>query len=277
MMEVSLIDKMGDDLRVVNAARVSFSKQSDWETPPVMEVVEVTEDGGALLELKQAGVLKEADRRLIYFLARGMSLAEFDEVIDMLVKADDREEVLQLVKKLGAQRHWAPFSHCMVTLRVRAPIYVARQLFKHKVGFAESEVSRRYVDSEPDFYTPDEGWRERPVSRKQGSGAGVVDFVKVDSEYKPTTQDFVDDNRELCLYTYNTLLESGVAPEQARGELPQSMLTEWIWTGSLEALARMYRQRADDHAQKESQILAKKIGEIVAPLFPVSWEALTNG
>lgn len=221
-MRVDLVDYMGDDLRVANAARVSFNKESEWR--------EEWDDSDPTCP-PQIG-LKEEDAKLINYLAR--------------------------------HNHWTPFSHCMVTVREKVPIFVARQRFKHMVGFSYNEVSRRYVDDTPEFFEPDV-WRSRPEgSVKQGSGDKEVEGVVLNDYY------------DTCLSCYNSLLEDGVAPEQARMVLPQSMYTEYYTTGSLAAWARAYNLRKDKHAQKEIRDLADMWDQTISPLFPVSWKALTN-
>lgn len=223
-MQVKLIDVMGDDARVANAARVSFDK----ETYP-------DEDGNIL----------ERDQKLIAYLAR--------------------------------HNHWTPFSHVQITMREEVPIFVARQRFKHMVGFTYNEVSRRYVDSPPQFFTPDV-WRGRAENKKQGSSDEEISFLKVDSEYSPSVGYVYQEAVEACMYAYQLMLDGGVAPEQARMILPQSMMTSYYVTGSLAAWARAYKLRIDPHAQKEIQDLAHMWGEVMEelPQLKYSWEALTN-
>jgi thymidylate synthase (FAD) len=222
-MNAAYIDHMGSDLTVVNAARVSFAKESEWDLKEI------------------GGVRGHPD---VYGLS-------------------DRDE--KLIRYLATHHHWTPFAHPQITLHIKAPIFIRTQCFKHKVGFTENEVSRRYVDEVPTFYVPD-AWRKRADNKKQGSSdevvmteavAGFTDFCTMAVDY------------------YNDLLDSGVAPEQARMVLPQAMYTEWYWTGSLAAYARFVKQRTDPHAQYEIQVLARQVGEIIEPLFPVSWAALT--
>ena len=217
---VTLLDHMGSDLTVVNAARVSFDKESlfEWDHEELC--------------LK----LSDADARLVKYLAR--------------------------------HDHWSPFAHTSVQFRVKAPIFVARQLVKHQVGGVWNEVSRRYVDSEPEFYIPAE-WRGRPDgSVKQGSGEPVSYQLLVEAVVKKTTAD--------ALATYNALLSGGIAPEMARMVLPQNTMTEWYWTGSLMFWARVCRQRLDVHAQAESRQVALLVSQHMRKLFPVSWDVLMN-
>lgn len=172
----------------------------------------------------------------------------------------------KLIGYLAKHNHITPFTHPQITLRESIPIFVARQRFKHVVGFTYNEVSRRYVDDAPDFYMPTE-WRTRPDgSIKQGSGDTHLENDQIKGLYTHTV--------EIALDTYNYLIKAGVAPEQARMVLPQSMVTSFYVTGSLAAFARAYRQRIDSHAQKEIQDLAVQWDKIIAPLFPVAWSAL---
>ena len=227
-IKVDYVDHMGTDLTVVNAARVSFDKESSWEYGETID----PEYGPIRLEH-----LSDADVKLIAYLAK--------------------------------HNHWSPFAHTSIQLRVKAPIFVARQLVKHQVGGVWNEVSRRYVDSEPEFYFP-EVWRGRPTDgAKQGSSGEVTHvhgvLVSHGAQYAAST----------ALGTYNQLIDGGVAPEQARMILPQNMMTEWYWTGSLMFFARVCAQRLDPHAQAETSEVARQIADIVRPRFPVSWIALT--
>lgn len=220
-MEVTLIDHMGSDLTVVNAARVSFAKESEWGD-------DVCEGGS---------YLKDSDAKLINYLA--------------------------------THNHWTPFGHCFAQFRIKAPIFVARQLVKHQVGLVWNEESRRYIDSEPEFWFP-EVWRGRPDgSIKQGS-AGVVDPNQPNMQVNIRTHAFTAQ----ALGLYLELMKAGVAPEQARMVLPLNTMTEWIWSGSLAAFARVCKLRLDPHAQKETADIAKGIDGDMRGLFPVSWEAL---
>jgi thymidylate synthase (FAD) len=220
---VQYVEHMGSDLTVANAARVSFNKESDWDSDP---------NWTGARERK----LSDKDTKLIRYLAK--------------------------------HNHWTPFAHPQITLRIKAPIFIRTQLFKHKVGFVENEVSRRYVVEEPQFYTPI--WRGAPTNgAKQGSSEFITD------EQIIANTGFVQAANE-CVRVYNHLLGLGVAPEQARGILPQATYTEWWWTGSLSAFARVYKQRIDAHAQWEVRCYAEAIGSIIQPLFPVSWEQLVS-
>lgn len=233
-MEVTYVDHMGDDLRVVNSARVSFHKESHWTEYDVKSTGEIV-----------SKTLSEKDQKLIKYLA--------------------------------THNHWTPFSHVQITLREKVPIFVARQRFKHMVGFSYNEVSRRYVDDAPEFFTPD-AWRKRPEgSVKQGSSDEIIDeFSKgifVGLGLLEVYNDYIDAASEL----YASLIDEGVAPEQARMVLPQSMYTEYYCTGSLSAWARAYKLRIDPHAQKEIQDLAKMWQDTIGNIkeLDYSWKALT--
>ena len=224
-MNVTLVDKMGTDLSVVNAARVSFGKVSQWESIP---------EAGPIPNL-----LQDRDEKLINYLAK--------------------------------HNHWSPFGHASMQFHIKAPVFVARQLVKHQVGLVWNEVSRRYVDDEVEFYNPEE-WRGKPTNSKQGSSDEVIDT-------NPNSM-MVDDYERVCKsakWTYEHLLSLGVAPEQARMVLPQSMFTEWYWSGTLMAFARVCNLRCKPDTQKETQVVANQIDELAEDLFPVSWKALRNG
>lgn len=174
----------------------------------------------------------------------------------------------KLIGYLAKHQHITPFTHPQITLRESIPIFVARQRFKHVVGFTYNEVSRRYVDDTPEFYVPEE-WRSRPDgSIKQGSGDGHVDSLLFSSIYSEYIKN--------ATAVYDNMIACGVAPEQARMVLPQSMVTSYYVTGSLAAFARAYKLRADSHAQVEIQYLAKQWDALIRPLFPSSWDALTR-
>lgn len=228
-ISVECIDHMGSDLSVVNAARVSFDKKSDWDYGEV-EIRPDPCDPEARVWVAPK-TLKATDARLISYLAK--------------------------------HNHWSPFAHTSVQFRVKAPIFVARQLVKHQVGGVWNEVSRRYVSSEPEFYFP-ATWRGRPVNAKQGSD-GIADVPEGRVEHVVAQ----------CLALYEHLISHDeVAPEQARMVLPQNTMTEWIWTGSLVFWARVCKLRLDAHAQQETSVVARQINELVQPLFPMSWAAL---
>ena len=219
-MEAKLIDVMGTDLTVVNAARVSFNRESFYNFS----------EGFADLE--------EIDARLIKYLAN--------------------------------HNHFTPFTHCTITMRECVPIFVARQRFKHVIGFSYNEISRRYVSYEAETYTPNE-WRKAALNKKQGSSDETVDI-------NPSNQivDIYQQAIDSALWPYDRLIQKGVCPEQARMVLPQSTYTEYYVTGSLYAWARAFNLRSSSDAQKEIQDLAWKWDEILMEKFPYSWVALTE-
>lgn len=188
-----------------------------------------------------------------------------------LSKNYSEEQNEKLIKYLAKHNHWSPFAHCVITLKEKVPIFVARQRFKHRIGFDYNEVSRRYVDDAPEFFVP-LLWRVRPENMKQGSVEGELN--------DPYTQDdihgLLDEVYTISMRAYNEMLKAGVAPEQARMVLPQSMYTEYYTTGSLAAWARAYKLRIDNHSQKEIQDLAVEWNKIIRSLFPISWSALVD-
>ncbi len=209
---VEFLDKFGDDLTVVNAARVSFDKESHE--------------------------LSEADKKLINYLAK--------------------------------HDHTSPFFHPQVRLRIKMPIFVCREYFRHTIGLSRNEISRRYVDFAPECWVPaPEEIRERDPKLKQGSKSTPVE--NSDEAWK-----LMNDHTQSAMNTYNELLKKGVAPEIARTVLPQSMYSCFIETGSLAAFARICNLRLDPSAQKEIRDYATAIDKIMRDLFPVSWEALSS-
>ena len=208
-MDVELIDHMGSDASVVNAARVSFGKR-----------------------IKE---MSEGDTKLIRYLAK--------------------------------HNHWSPFGNASVLFRIKAPVFVARQLVKHQIGLTWNEISRRYVDYEPEFYEVDK-WRGQPIDKKQGSDGEVE--KQGSCAY---SKQMVENTAKIA---YQNLLNSGVAPEQARMILPQSMMTEWYWSGTLYAFARICNLRCAEDAQYETRIVANLIDDECKKLFPISWMELRN-
>lgn len=221
-MKVELIDHMGTDLSVVNAARVSFNKESWFILGDF-----TTEDGGHFPRL-----LQEKDAKLINYLAK--------------------------------HKHLSPFNHTFMTFRVKAPIFVARQLVKHEY-MPWNEVSRRYVDEDPEFYIPS-SFRSKSDDKKQGSG-GTMDT----NEY--WIADCID-HSDYCLDKYKRARESGMCPEQSRIYLPHNLMTEWFWSGTLGAVGKMLNLRLDGHTQAETRDVAMQVRDLVEPLFPTSLNAL---
>jgi len=241
MIEVNYKGSMGNDLTVCNAARVSFGKETEWDY----------EESDAY-SFKQH--LKTKDRKLIQYLAK--------------------------------HKHNSPFGHCFASFHIKAPVFVARQLVKHKF-LRWNEVSKRYVDSEPEFYQPKE-WRGRSADKKQGSSSEAVKmlhWIIEDPELSVeghTHYDNVSDNpnrwssyvNKQAIDLYNAMINSDVCPEQARMVLPQSMMTEWYWSGSLDAFADMCKLRCAEDTQAETREVAWGIDLKMIDLFPVSWRAL---
>jgi len=219
--EVDLIDSMGDDLSVVNAARVSFDKWSEWTNE--------YNEYGAKLPLKD----------------------------------------VKLIKYLADHNHWSPFAHCFLSFRIKAPIFVARQLVKHQVGLAWNEVSRRYVDTEPEFYIPKVFHNRPDASIKQGASA---EAMKKTDMWGETLHDFCDE----ALALYKEAINEGMAPEEARIFLPLNTMTEWIWSGSLMAFARVCNLRLDSHAQGATREVAREIFFHLDTAFPESTKALVK-
>jgi len=213
-MTVELINWMGDDLTVVNAARVSFGKKHSEMT-----------------------------------------------------KGD-----VGLIKFLGKHGHWTPFGHCSLSFHIKAPIFIARQLVKHTVGLCWNEISRRYVEDEPETYHPD-SWRGNPEDKKQGSDPDS-NIEWIDREMRVGTA--VRKVTKQATETYKKLLEAGVCAEQARMILPQNTYTEWYWTGSLYAFSRVCNLRCKGDTQKETRDVAWEIHDLAKEKFPVSWPSLFN-
>jgi thymidylate synthase (FAD) len=223
-MKVTLIDSMGTDLTVANAARVSFNKKAQWEK---------FIPGQGILELA------ERDKKLIRYLAK--------------------------------HGHWTPFGHATLSFHIKAPIFVARQLVKHQVGLVWNEISRRYVDEDPEFYFP-ETWRGKPTDKKQGSSDEEI--LWLDREHRVGAA--VRQSSTGAGTLYRDMLDVGVAPEQARMVLPQNTYTEWYWTGSLYAFARVCNLRCQPDAQEETRDVCWEMDRLSKHLFPVSWEALRS-
>lgn len=247
-MEIENLGSMGTDITVVNAARVSFDKRSGWE-----QKYFCTEE--------EAHVFLSEEPH--YFFPDYYYSERYTSESVPVIGVSERDR--KLIRYLAKHEHWSPFAHCMASFRVKAPLFVARQLAKHQVGFSWNEVSRRYVDSPPEFYIPSE-WRMKADDKKQGSSEeGALDEIGGFRIYCQLAKAF-----------YQHALDLGVCPEQARMILPQNTMTEWWWTGSLYGWSRMYKLRADSHTQKETREIAEKIGAYMRGLFPVSWEALTE-
>lgn len=232
------------DQDVANFARQSFGKKAEEYT-------------------------EEQNNNLVRYLARGMQTKEWNALIDRIAISPDREEAIELATYLrNIPEHWVPFGHPTISIRMQAPVPIARQLFKHKVGFVESEESRRYVSHTPELYVP-ESFRASAANVKQGSAGEHSDSTIWLDSYESIAR--------TSIQAYENMINAGICPEQARFILPQGVEVNWVWTGSLYAFSQMCVKRLDSHAQKETQLLAQEIDAIIAPLFPISWAALVHG
>lgn len=250
------VDHMGTDKSVVNAARLSFGVGHET-----------------------SGELTKKDIGLIHFLAFGLRSDERQSILAEIrngVKNVYSEEfdgqsdeyALELYNQIRHQAvHWTPFAHTAISIRMKAPIPIRTQCFKHKQGLVENEESRRYISGTPEIFIPE--FRLKPEgSIKQGSSGIHPDNGHMQMIYSVAAQQ--------ALHAYQQLLDAGVAPEQARMVLPQGAMVNWLWTGNLMAFANFYNKRSDPHAQGEIQDLAELVKQVVEPLFPVSWAALTR-
>ena len=243
-MRIDYVQHWGDDLIVVNAARVSFDKHSHWElrADPAVD----PREGPA----GEIAVLSDRDSKLVNYLA-----------------------------KAG---HTSCFEHMGATLKLKVPIFIARQIQRHRT-FSYNEISRRYVDNAPEFYMPDV-WRAKADNVKQGSSDEAITTLTRTIKDKHSEKKITFTDLDIHTVTgnavrnavklYNDLLENKVAPEQARMILPQNMYTEFYMTGNLRAWEHFLKLRLDGHAQKEVQDVAKMVYKILQPLFPVSMKAL---
>ncbi len=262
---------MGSDLEVVQDARISFDKTSHAAGFTVLDIPNPCEH--AAQTTTHIPNISPADQRLIGFLARGCRSGEWEEAIDQLdvdsteipFHRDQIHELLMWAKRMPT--HWTPFGQQVIKLRMKAPVPIRTQAFKSKIGFVENEESRRYISSTPELFIPE--FRSAPEGDiKQGS-AGIHPH---NEEWRAAYFEQCDSAIEM----YTSMIADGVAPEQARFVLPQGVYVNWVWTGSLYAYAEFYNKRQDGHAQGEIQELAQAVAEVIEPLFPVSWPALTQ-
>lgn len=245
-IKAELLDYMGDDLAVVDAARVSFNKTSDWEYPA---------------SVPEFADYKENDWREKCEDA-GFYINEYGGY-QRLAPSDAK-----LIKYLADHDHWTPFAHTALKFRCSAPVPIRTQAFKHKIGMVENEESRRYISSTPEVFIP-EFFRSKPEgSIKQGSG----DKHSLSDDWMISYKRHIKQSVEL----YEEVLKDGMCPEQARFILPQGAIVNWIWTGNLVSFANFYLKRTDPNAQYEVRVLAESVGKQVENIFPVSWKALTG-
>lgn len=238
-IKVEYINHCGDDLSVVNAARCSFDKESEW-------------------------------------LASG-SNNDYEGVVYQKINGfpvNLKKEDAKLINYLASHKHYSPFNHSFISVRVKAPVFVARQLVKHKF-MPWNEVSRRYVKDQPEFYEP-EIWRKAADNVKQGSSSESLSegdsFYNPHARIKNKLSNLVKESVEL----YNEILDEGGCAEQARMALPQNMMTTWVWSGTLGAFCDMLKLRLDPHTQYETRLVAQEVSKIVKELFPVSYKALVG-
>lgn len=216
--------------------------------------------------------MKGINVELVNFMGDDSSVSNSARVSFNKWKESFDENDEKLIKYLADHKHLTPFRHNQVQIRCKAPIFLVRQLGKHQVGLSWNEVSRRYVKTEPEFFYPD-GWRSKPEgSIKQGSGESLVKMLGDYADIESCYDNFVNHS----IYIYNEMLDSGVAPELARMVLPQSMLTEWVWSGNILAFAHVYKERIASGAQEEAKFFAKELDEVIRPLYPVAWSALVD-
>ena len=259
MIEVKInpdVYPTGSDLSIVNAARRSFNTRSTWEN----------ETDGLLWG--GTPVLREKDKRLLEFLARGMTADDFGVLVcdieDLFDACEYEGAVEELWKFRNTPTHDTPFNHTFISFEVKAPIFVRAQLVKHEY-LIMSEFSRRYKTDDIEFYTPDV-WRKAAENKKQGSSAEGIN-----PDYNPA---YVMDS---VLHSYHRALDEGVAPEQARMLLPQSTMTEWTWSGTLGAFAKMCTLRLHPEAQHEARIVAEQVYRYLKEYYPVAAPALVEG
>lgn len=264
-MFARLIDVMGDDLKIVNAARRSV------QAPTSEHELMATRDEKDNLIHKES--LKSVDAHLINYLARGLPSQEFEKLCEDLYKGEGSSIVDALNKYRSTAEHWTPFAHCAMTFHVQMPIFVARQLIRHTVGVTISEMSRRYVSKDPEYWFPEEGdWRLQADNVKQGSSDQCLT-----GEEAKTVNAKVGMFCSEATHLYRELVDDyKIAPEMARMILPINLYTDWHWTISLITAARICKQRLDAHAQKEIQLLAQQINDRAAKAFPVAWKALMS-
>jgi thymidylate synthase (FAD) len=260
------VQPTGSDLAVVNAARRSFNTRSEW-------VYSGVDTNGP-----HEGGLKDKDKRLIQFLARGMTADDFEGfVLDLCPEIGPFDgDYPVIIDKLWQWRntptHDTPFNHCFISFEVKAPIFVARQLVKHEY-LVMSEFSRRYITDDIEFYKPDY-WRKASPNKKQGS---LEEAIGVYGGGWTCIADEYGTVKSKSLKAFQELLNLGVAPEQARMVLPQSTMTEWTWSGTLGAFAKMCQLRLHPEAQYEARLVAQQVYDYLKTYYPVSAKALVEG
>jgi thymidylate synthase (FAD) len=262
----------GSDLTAVNAARKSFGKRSNWDIVTTNDVKYDYETNRMVGDVTHELKLKPKDKRLIEFLARGMTADDFSGFLDKVDASGGADFIDKglLVELLWTWRntpeHTSPFGHCFLSFEIKVPMFLARQLVKHKF-LRWSEYSRRYITDDVEFYEHE--YRESVEDKKQGSGGTHKDTKHWQKQATIANQ------RQLELY--NSMIEAGVAPEQARGVLPADLMTAVTWSGSLDAFAEMCKLRLGSDAQKEAQFVAKEVYKVLKEHYPVSAKCLVEG
>ena len=260
---------MGNDLEVVNDARISFAACTEAQSWQEYQIPPEHRCQSANTSVAYIPQLSSQDRNLIGFLARGCRSGDWAANISLLtandIECEEAEKIMAWAKRLPP--HWTPFGQQTIKIRMKAPIPIRTQAFKHQVGFVANEESRRYIKSTPELFVPE--FRSAPEGDiKQGSGGPHSARKSWEATYKRLCGDAIE-----C---YEAMIADGIAPEQARFILPQGIYVNWVWTGSLYAFAEFYNKRSDPHAQQEIRDLAEAVATIIEPLFPVSWKALTT-
>ena len=257
----------GSDLGIVNAARKSFGRRSEWQLTNNTD----PHHGGKIAPYHE---LSDKDKRLLEFLARGMTAADFDKLLYEYNDTDLSKHPELLWQWRNTPTHDTPFNHGFFSFEVKAPIFVARHLVKHEY-LIMSEYSRRYITDDVEFYVP-EVWRKAAKDVKQGSSSEAVGMYESLWGFANTDEDYCAHMKE-GVYLYNHLIEQGVAPEQARMVLPQSLMTSWTWSGTLGAFANMCRLRLNKDTQYETRLVAESVYSELKKQFPVSAPLLVEG
>lgn len=249
-------DHMSHDLGIVNAAKVSFGRRSEWEVPP---------------EGDGSGKLFPKDKGLLRFLARGMASEDWEDLLDEAENLYYREDMAIVFNRWrDTPIHKSPFNHGYLKFHCQAPIFVARQLVKHEY-LPWNEMSGRYIEFHDSFFMPDI-FRAKVEDKKQGSGPPLPTHIQ------EQLRDLFLEEQQGAYRAYKKALRLGLCEEQARARLPLDLMTEWIWSGSVGAFAKMCKLRLGADAQEESQQLARQIDQQARQYFPEAWDALmTNG
>jgi thymidylate synthase (FAD) len=267
----------GSDLGIVNAARKSFGRRSEWDDVSYSAMTSLMDtDGVNITDYRFEGYgksgyyrkLKDKDKRLLEFLIRGMTADDFDKLLDDMYEGGSKEDVVGLLWYWrNTPSHDTPVNHSFFSFEVKAPIFVARHLVKHEY-LIMSEYSRRYITDDVEFYTP-EVWRAKADDVKQGSSTTLGIYNENDPEVTEYTKYAMD--------TYTKLIDANVAPEQARMVLPQSLMTSWTWSGTLGAFGNMCKLRLSKDTQYETRLVAEQVYTELKKQFPVAAPMIVEG